>query len=350
LSGVWVPHDTRDTVVDFVRAWSRKTEVPVNRVLPWMGIREGKFYDWGRRYGKANEHNHWIPRDHWLEEWEKHAILDYARQHPVDGYRRIAFGMIDENIVCVSPSSVYRVLKGAGLLGRWRPRPSKKGTGFEQPLGVHEHWHADISYVNIRGTFYYLCAVLDGCSRYIVHWEIRESMTERDVELVIQRARERFPEARPRVITDNGPQFIARDFKEFIRLCGMTHVTTSPHHPQSNGKIERWHRSVKGECIRVLTPLSLADARRIVAEYVTEYNEHRLHSAIGYVAPKDKLEGREKQIFAERDRRLEAARRKRQANRQQYRERLRRDRASRPLTPDGSGQPLVYCWREPSGT
>ena len=108
--------------------------------------------------------------------------------------------------------------------------------------------------------------------RFIVHREIREQMTERDIETIVQRAREAFPHARPRIISDNGPQFIAKDFKEFIRQCGMTHVKTSPHYPQSNGKIERWHQSLKCECIRPGTPLSLEDARRLVGEYVAHYN------------------------------------------------------------------------------
>src|SRR5207302_4117039 len=128
-------------------------------------------------------------------------------------------------------------------------------------------------------------------------------------------AREKFPDAKPRVISDNGPQFIAKDFKEFIRICGMTHVRTSPYYPQSNGKIERWHKTLKGECIRVKTPLSLEDARRIVAEYVAYYNEVRLHSAIGFVTPADKLGGRDVAIFAERDRKLDAASDKRKASR-----------------------------------
>ncbi len=175
----------------------------------------------------------------------------------------------------------------------------------------------DISYLNLAGTFYYLCSVLDGYSRYLVHWEIRESMTEGEVEIILQRAREQFPQASPRIISDNGPQFIARDFKEFIRLCGMTHVRTSPFYPQSNGKIERWHQSLKGECVRPGVPLTVEDACRLVDRYVDHYNRVRLHSAIGYVTPLDKLEGREPQIFAERDRKLEAARRQRQLRRQE---------------------------------
>src|SRR3989454_2218018 len=195
-------------------------------------------------------------------------------------------------------------------------RPSGKGKGFEQPLGPHQHWHVDVAYINIAATFYYLCSVLDGYSRYVVHWEIRESMTEAVVELILQRAWEQFPQASPRIISDNGPQFIARDFKEFIRMCGMTHVRTSPFYPQSNGKIERWHQSLKSECVRPGAPLSIDDARRLVERYVNYYNRVRLHSAIGYVTPRDKLEGREAQIFAERDRKLEDARQQRQIRRQ----------------------------------
>jgi len=141
-------------------------------------------------------------------------------------------------------------------------------------------------------------------------------MTEAEIEIIIQRAREKFPDAKPRIISDNGPQFIAKDFKTFIRICGMTHVRTSPYYPQSNGKLERWHKSLKTECIRPGTPLSLADARRLVVGYVAHYNTVRLHSAIDYVTPKDKLEGREKEIGDERDRKLDEARERRRTARQ----------------------------------
>ena len=163
--------------------------------------------------------------------------------------------------------------------------------------------HIDVSYINISGTFYYLCSILDGCSRYIVNCDLRESMTEADIEIILQAAKEMYLEARPRIISGNGPQF-AKDFKEFIRISGMTHVRTSPYYPQSNGKIEHLHKSLKGECIRPGTPLSLEDARRLVEGYVKHYNNVRLNSAIGYITPKDMLAGRQKEIHAERDRRF----------------------------------------------
>jgi putative transposase len=311
-----VPHDLRDQVVDFVRRWSEKTEIPAARLVGWAGLGRSKFFDWKSRYGKVNEHNGWIPRDHWLEDWEEKAIIDFHQKNPLEGYRRLTFLMLDQDVVAVSPASVYRVLSGAGLLGIRNWTPSKKGTGFVQPLRPHEHWHVDVSYINISGTFYYLCSVLDGCSRSIVHWEIREQMKEADIETILQRAKEKHPQARPRVISDNGPQFIARDFKEFIRISGMTHVRTSPYYPQSNGKLERWHQSLKRESIRPRCPLSLEDARDIAGQYVEYYNTRRLHSAIGYVTPADKMAGREPEIFANRDRKLEAARQQRQGKRQ----------------------------------
>jgi transposase InsO family protein len=303
-------------VVDYVRHWNERTEIGVCALVLWLGITLSKFYDWRRRYGRVNEHNAWVPRDHWLQDWERQAIIRFSFEYPLEGYRRLAFMMLDRDVVAVSPSSVYRVLKDAGRIGRSINKPSKKGTGFHQPKKPHEHWHIDISYVNIHGTFYYLTTILDGYSRYIVHWEIRRSMTEQDELVVLQRAREKFPNETPRIISDNGSQFVAKDFKEYIRICGMTHVRTSPYYPQSNGKLERFHGSIKGECLRPGTPISLEDALRIVGRYVEHCNQVRLHSAIGYIAPADKLAGREAEIFAARDRKLAEARETRKAERQ----------------------------------
>jgi transposase InsO family protein len=272
-----------------------------------------------------------VPRDHWLTDDEIARICQFARTHPTDGYRRMTFMMLDADVVACSPASVYRVLKKAGLLAGQTPTVTRKGTGYVQPLQPHQEWHVDVSYLNIAGTFYFLCSILDGYSRFIVHWEIREKMEEIDVETIIQRAREKFPNAHPRIISDNGPQFIAKDFKEFIRVAGMTHVRTSPYYPQSNGKLERYHKTIKGECIRVQVPLSLEDARRIVQDYVEHYHHVRLHSAIGYVTPHDRLLGHDAAIHAARDRKLAEARERRKTLRQTRHEQLAaRADASRP--------------------
>jgi len=311
----WRRKTLRNEVVDFVHHWVPRIPINQQQILRRIGIGSSKFYDWEQRYDQDNRHNASLPRKWWLADWEKEAIVNYYDQHPDEGYRSLSYQMLDEEVVAVSPSSVYRVLKNAGRLKKWATtKPSQKGKGFQQPEKTHEHWHIDVSYLNLSGTFYYLCTVLDGYSRYVVHWEIRKQMTEPDIEIILQRAKEKIPEAKPRIISDNGPQFIAKNFKEFIRISGMTHVRTSPYYPQSNGKLERWHGSLKQECIRPKTPLDLADARNLVEQYVTHYNEHRLHSAIGYITPKDKLEGREIIIFDRRKRLLQQARERRQTS------------------------------------
>ncbi|MEZ6152461.1 MAG: integrase core domain-containing protein [Pirellulaceae bacterium] len=163
-----------------------------------------------------------------------------------------------------------------------------------------------------------------------MHWDIREKMEEIDIEIILQAAREKFPDAKPRIISDNGPQFIAKDFKHFVRLCGMKHVRTSAYYPQSNGKIERYHRTIKAQCIRPLSPLSLDDAKRGVAKFVEDYNTVRLHSAIGYVTPQAMLEGRQQAIFDERDRKLAEARERRAQARAAAREKAASNLSSPP--------------------
>jgi putative transposase len=312
-----VPHDVRDRVVDFLKYYQRLTGLAMVLLLFWLGLPPRKFHRWKDRYGKANEHNAMIPRDHWIEQRERAAIIQFAVQYPLEGYRRLTFMMLDRDIAAVSPATTYRVLKAAGLIGLRLVVPSRKGQGFVQPLEPHQHWHVDFSYINLGGTFYYLCSVLDGASRAILAWDIRPQMREADAEIVIQRAREAYPVARPRLISDNGPQFVAKDFKEFIRLWQSTHVLCSPYYPQSNGKLERYHRTLKEQAIRPKTPLTLEDAKRVVGDFIYHYNHIRLHSAIGYIAPMDRLAGRHLTIFADRDKKLETAREARRIKRQQ---------------------------------
>lgn len=275
----------------------------------WLNISPGRFYEWQKRYGQPNRHNGCVPKGHWLLPWEERAIEHYAQLNPLEGYRRLTFMMMDANVVAVSPTSTYRVLKKAGLLMPAEQKTSKKGQGFEQPRKPHEHWHVDISYINIASTFYYLCSVLDGYSRFIAHWELRQQMKETDIEIVLQRALEKHPGVNPRVISDNGPQFIAGDFKEFIRTMEMTHVKTSP---QSNGKLERYHRTLKTECVRGAGWCELTQAIQQMEIYVNYYNTERLHSAIGYVTPQIKLQQLEAAVFARRYKQLSQARKLRQ--------------------------------------
>jgi len=263
------------------------------------GIAKGKYYDWKKREGMANRHNGKIPKKHWLTPEEREAILNYARSQIGDGayfirdgYRRLTYKMIDEDIAYCSPASVYRILKKNGLLNRWNTRKqSSKGEGYKQPTKPHQEWHTDIKYVNFRGTFLFFIGVLDGYSRYIVHYELRANMTEYDVELTVQRALEKHPGEKPRIISDNGSQYISKDFKDYITMAGLQHSRTSVAYPQSNGKIERFHRSLEDECIRTNSMINIKDAINIMDKYVNYYNNERLHSSLYFLTPKDFLEG-----------------------------------------------------------
>ncbi len=279
-----------------------------------LGVSAGKFYDWYRRYGYSNQRNRQVPRIHWLLSWERAAIEDYYRQHEHEreGYRRLCYRMIDEDVVYASPSSVYRVLKAAHLLSRFKPgKESARGDGYDQPTRPHQQRHIDISYVNVRGSFLFLIAIIDGYSRYIVAYDLRASMEATYVGIVLQRARERFPNEHAQVISDHGRQFISKEFNSYIRNIGFSHTLITVGYPESNGKIERFFGTAKRECIRRNSFLSIRDARKIIDRFIEHYNNKRLHSAIGYVAPLDILLGRREEILKDRDEKLRKAREER---------------------------------------
>lgn len=279
------------------------------------GINSGKYYNWRRRFSKQNNHNGTIPKAHWLTPEEKQSIIDYAGKYISsnsyylkDGYRRIAYNGLDENVFAVSPTTVYRVLSKAGLLSKWKGKHrSSKGSGYRQPAGPHQEWHTDIKYINFQGTFLFFISIMDGYSRYILHHELRTSMTEHDVEITLQKAHEKYPDKKPKIISDNGSQYISKDFQLYLKEIGLQHVRISPFYPQSNGKIERFHRSLEEECISTKSMINLDDARSQIARYIDHYNNHRLHSALFYLRPVDFLSGNVDELLQERQSKLDRA-------------------------------------------
>lgn len=309
----WVELDVREQVVGFVDLYRAKTSLPVKWFITELGINSSKYYSWIERQGKLNQHNGKIPRGHWSLDWERQAIITYAKDHPDEGYRRLTYMMIDQDVVAVSPATTYRVLKTAGLLNRWnKVKQSTKGQGFNQPTNPHQHWHIDIKYVNYHGTFLFFISVIDGYCRYMVHHELRMSMQEFDVQITLQRALEKYPGCKPRIISDNGSQFISKDFAAYLKQLGLQHIRTSIAYPQSNGKIERYHRTLHQECLKKQSFINLDDARKQIAYFVDYYNSKRLHSSLYYLTPEDfllnkvdeKLRLREKKIRTARDNRI----------------------------------------------
>ena len=294
--------------MDFVSQIKSQCSLSEMVLLKLIGLARRKFFDWKKSYGRAWKVGFNLPRAHCVQEWEKDAVVDFYTKHELDGYRRCAYMMMDEDLVYIAPSTVYYILKSYGVMRSRNVTKSKKGTGFEQPLEAHEHWHSDITNVTVGDTVYFLISILDGYSRSIIAWDLRESMKAQDVGIVFQKAKERYPNAAPRCISDNGKQYKCKEFKTFVTNNGYTHVTTSPYYPQSNGKQERFHGTLKTECIRIKCPLTMDDAKNVIGDYIESYNSVRLHSAIGYVTPHDKLNGKDKAVLDHRDNKLKERR------------------------------------------
>ena len=299
-------------MVDTIENYNRKTGINIANLLKYLDLTISKYYDWKKRYGESNFHNGKIPRCHWILEEEKEAIKLYAKLSSIEeGYRRMCYRMLDEDVAAVSPTTVYRVLKEAGLLSRFKGKASSRGDGFVQPKKAHEHWHIDISYIKVLGENYFLISIIDGYSRYIVNHELKGSMETFDVEVVLEEALEKYPGESPRIISDNGSQFISNEFKKFINFHELCHVRTSVRYPESNGKKERFYQTLKSEHVRKRSFLSFEDARSQISDYISYYNKKRLHSAINYLTPEDMLMGRAEKRLAERDEKLKLARERR---------------------------------------
>ncbi len=144
--------------------WQKKTGLRQKLFLRALGLRRSRFRAWEERYGKENFHNGKIPGDFRLEQWEKDAIVKCRVEHPTDGYRAITYMMLDADNAAVCSSTTYRVPRSGGFLNGWNTRSSRKGTGFVLPVNPHHHWHIDISYLNICGTFYFFMGITGGCS------------------------------------------------------------------------------------------------------------------------------------------------------------------------------------------
>jgi transposase InsO family protein len=243
-----------------------------------------------------------------LEE-EKEAVIRYALEHPKDGYRRLCWQMMDEDVAYMSPSSVYRVLDDADLLYRWK-RSRRSGEKPPEPAGPNERWHVDLMYLRIRDTWYFLVTVLDAYSRYVVHWKLLSSMRAADVRLVVQEALE-LTGATPEIVSDNGSQFTSREFKHMVRLFELEHIRIRTYHPESNGRLERFHRTTR-EALNDVELETLGRARVLIGRWVEHYNEGRLHAALEYLPPAEYYRGDPEARIAKRREKLERARARRE--------------------------------------
>jgi hypothetical protein len=256
------------------------TDLSVYELSGYAGVPRRTWDDWQERAGQETRHNGSIPREHWLTPAEEAAIAGYCRERMEFGYRLLCWQMVDKNIAAVSPATVYNALKRNQVTKKWVEMGEEHKKGFDQPQEVHEQWHIDFSYIRICGVFYYFVSILDGYNRKILVWDLCESMEGIYAENLVMRAKEVYPDAHPRIISDNGSQFISKDFRELVVLLEAEQTLTSAGHPQSNGKLERFHRTFKHEHVRQTAYVSFQDAKDRMAAWITYYNGERLHSAI----------------------------------------------------------------------
>ena len=238
------------------------------------------------------------------------AVVKYVLAHKnfLYGYRYLAWQMIDENVAFVRPASVYNIMKEYDLVHKWAKNEGEaKKKGFDQPEAPNEQWHTDISYIKVLGVFYYFISIMDGYSRKILDWVLCENMEGINIELLVARVKEKYPEAKARIIHDNGKQFISKDFKSLISLLELYETAARVCHPQSNGKLERFHSTLKTEHVRQTAYFSYEDAKDKMAQWIDFYNNERLHGALLYLTPADYFEGRKESRLAERKEKLHTA-------------------------------------------
>lgn len=300
----------------------RRTEWTIRRILRRLRFPKTRYYEW--LAWKEKDDCEWLDalvRKPRLCPWailddEKAAVITYALTHPKDGYRRLAWMMVDEDVAYLSPSSVYRILRDADLLYRWK-RSRRAGQPPPDPTEPNERWHTDLMYLRVGDVWYFLVSVLDAYSRYVVHWDLLTSMTAADVRVVVHDALKKTG-ANPQVVTDNGSQFRAKDFKELVRDFELEHIRIRPYHPESNGKLERFHRTTR-DALSETELRNLGRAREIIGRWVEHYNQKRLHASLHYLPPVEYYAGDPDARIQERKRKLETARERRESiNRQRF--------------------------------
>jgi transposase InsO family protein len=283
----------------------------IDGVLDLYGLHRSTYYGWFDEKGDLKPPGtRKMTNDRRVLDTEVQAVIAYRQLHKDVGYRKLTWMMIDEDVAFLSESAVYQILSEHNLLYGFAA-PDSEGTKKEyqhKPKHPHHHWHTDIAYIKIAGVFYFLIMLLDGYSRYLLGWDLMTDMLGSSVEDFIAKMKEKFPFAKPKLIHDNGGQFISHDFKKLVTSLEIQSVHTRRNHPQTNGKIERMNGTVKNEAIRPNAPASYQEAWEILNEYSYTYNHQRLHAGIDYLRPADLFFGRRERVLKERSRKITTAR------------------------------------------
>ena len=273
--------ETRQIAEKEILRYKTKTGLPLKALLIYAGISRRTWREWMQRRNIQTKHNNNIPKNYHLTPDEISAIVMFCTVNQLKGYRMLCWEMVDKNVAFVSCSSVYNVIKRHDLGKKWANAIEMKRHGFDQPTAVHEQWHIDFSYIKINGAFYYFVGILDGFSRKMLNWRLCKNMEGINAEILVAQTKELYPQAKNvRIISDNGSQFTSKDFAELLMLLEFDHTFTSANHPQSNGKLERFNRTLKSEHVRRSAYLNYQNACVRIAQWIAYYNSERLHNAI----------------------------------------------------------------------
>ena len=219
------------------------------KTLELLKLNSERYYRWKRNYNKEGleglKNNKSNPKScpHQLLDEEKEAIINYALEHPDVRHRKLAYNMQDEDVVYVSPSSVYRVLKEENLIPEQEYHEKQKSDGKIEVNEPDKMYHTDITYIPVADQHSYFISVLDGYSRKIIHGELSLTMTADDMERVMSKAMfkagifEKLEDQRPVLVSDNGTQLVSNSFKDFLKEWNIKHIRTAVRHPECNGKI-----------------------------------------------------------------------------------------------------------------
>jgi putative transposase len=289
------------------------SELSVKQTLAELEVPRSTFYDWYRRYTEAGydglADRPPQRRRFWnrIPDRVREQVVDIALAHTELSPRQLAWHITDTQGYFISESSVYRILKSYDLVTSPVFHIVTAKDEFEQPTNrVNELWQTDFTQFKvIDWGWYYLCTVLDDYSRYILAWRLASTMASTDVEETLHLALAKTNithikvKHRPRLLSDNGPAFISEALRQFLDKYKLTHIRGAPYHPQTQGKIERYHRSMK-TIVKLDTYYSPSQLEQAIADFVVYYNTRRYHEALDNVTPVDVYAGRRREILTRR--------------------------------------------------
>lgn len=290
-----------------------ESNLSVKQTLEEIGVSRSSFYRWYDLYLSggldALESESKAPKQFWnkLPESVKEQCIDIALQYPDKTPRELAWHITDEHRYYISESSVYRLLKQYDLITSPAYILLKAGDKFQNPTRrVNELWQTDFTYFRIVGWgWYYLSSVLDDYSRYIISWKLTQTMSADDVKLTLDDAitttgvQSVKVKHKPRLLSDNGPCYLSSELKDYLKKHEMKHTRGAPYHPMTQGKIERYHRTMKN-VVKLENYYYPWDLEKALGSFIDYYNNERYHEALDNVTPADVFFNRHHEILSQR--------------------------------------------------